>query len=124
MGGGNLTKYEGLFETCPGVLPDVAGDSSGDASGCGKRSEAEDEPSEGVGVAACSAEYSEGAKVGSMETAPDWANAETAQRSGAKLRTTDRLLTCIKKVPGGSVHECKTASLKMPQLLHDRGYTH
>ena len=71
LGGGNLTNDARLFESFPGMFPDVAGDSLGDASGCGKRSEPEDEPSEGVGVAACSAEYSEGVKVGSMETAPD-----------------------------------------------------
>ena len=112
----NLSNGAGFFEASPGIFAGVAGDFSRDASGRGKRCETVNEPSHGAGVTAWSAKDSKGVKVGterirfsrnrqsasspgwlarSIDTALDWVNAERAQRSGAKLRTSERLLAYI-----------------------------
>src|ERR1700674_4836072 len=48
---------------------------------------------------------------------PAWENAETAQRRGAKLKTTDRLLTYIKSLLCEVFLSAGRSHLRNPQLL-------
>src|ERR1700730_9141739 len=96
LGGFSFSNDTASFESSPRIFSSVAGDSSRDASGCGKRTEANTEPSQGIGVAAWSGKYSRGVRVGhvvdrfwrtkwiacspgglaeSRETGPNWGNA-------------------------------------------------